>query len=274
MPELPEVETIKRTLQPKLKGRVVERAEVLHPAVVCAPSPGEFSTLLPGKKIMDVERRGKYLLWQVNRDYALVWHLGMTGRLIWSTPERPLELHTHILLTLAGGQQVRYVDPRRFGRCYLGPVPQVLTEAGLDRLGIEPLSREFTPERLKEILAGRRRSVKELLLDQHSIAGLGNIYTDEALFEAGIYPLRPSCTLTDEEIVRLHRAVRKVLEDGIGHGGTSIRDYMDVNGKRGSHQDHLSVYGRTGKPCPRCGEPIERIMIGGRSSHFCRQCQV
>ncbi|GFN22455.1 bifunctional DNA-formamidopyrimidine glycosylase/DNA-(apurinic or apyrimidinic site) lyase [Thermanaeromonas sp. C210] len=273
MPELPEVETIKRTLKPKVEGRVIEGVEVLNPAVVCSPSPEEFCSLLPEKRILDIGRRGKYLLWQVDGGHALVWHLGMTGRLTVSSPGVPLEPHTHVLLTLDGGLQVRYADPRRFGRCYLGPVPGVFTLAGLDRLGVEPLSPEFTPEGLKGLLAGRRRCVKEVLLDQHCLAGLGNIYCDEALFEAGIHPLRPSCTLTVGEVARLHRAIRKVLEDGICHGGTSIRDYIDGDGKRGCHQEYLAVYGRAGQPCPRCGGPVERLVVGGRGTHFCRRCQ-
>lgn len=274
MPELPEVETIKRTLKPKVEGRGIEGAEVRHPGVVCSPSPEEFCSLLLGKRILDIGRRGKYLLWHLDGGYALVWHLGMTGRFTVPAPGVPPGPHTHVLLTLNGGLQVCYADPRRFGRCYLGPVPGVFAQSGLDRLGMEPLNPEFTPEGLKEILVGRRRCVKEVLLDQHCLAGLGNIYSDEALFRAGIHPLRPSCTLTDEEVARLHRAIRQVLEDGIRHGGTSIRDYIDGDGNRGRHQDYLAVYGRVGRPCPRCGELIERLVVGGRGTHFCRRCQV
>ncbi|MGB9859644.1 MAG: bifunctional DNA-formamidopyrimidine glycosylase/DNA-(apurinic or apyrimidinic site) lyase [Moorellaceae bacterium] len=274
MPELPEVETIKRTLEPKVLELTVERVEIRRPDIICWPSAGEFAGLLPGRKVLSLQRRGKYLVWRLSGNYALIWHLGMTGRLVFSLPEAPQELHTHLILTFSGGQEVRFVDVRRFGRCYLGQSEKIWELAGLDKLGIEPLSEEFTPQKLKEILQGRRRSLKQLLLDQRYVSGLGNIYSDEALFEAGIHPLRQASELIDEDIVRLHSAIRKVVESGIVHGGTSIRDYVNGEGQQGNHQDYLMVYGRAGQPCVRCGTPVQRLKIGGRSSYFCPQCQV
>lgn len=274
MPELPEVETIKRSLEPRVVGKTIEQVDILQPAVISVPSAQEFAAFLAGNKVVSLKRRAKYLIWYLSGDYVLIWHMGMTGRLVWLTRGMPREPHTHLIITFDGEQEVRFIDVRRFGRCYLGRIDRVWAQAGLDKLGIEPLSEEFTAQRLKDILNGHKRSLKQVLLDQHYIAGLGNIYSDEALFEAGIHPMRPASSLKDEEISRLHQAIRKVLEDGILHGGTSIRDYVDGNGQQGNHQDYLSVYGRRGQPCPRCGTSIECLKIGGRSSHFCRKCQV
>ncbi|MCG0277759.1 MAG: DNA-formamidopyrimidine glycosylase [Thermanaeromonas sp.] len=275
MPELPEVETVRRTLEPLLKGRAITEARVLHPSVVRGPEVHEFSSLLPEKKVIALERRGKYLLWSLSEGYTLIWHLGMTGRLLWvERPEGALEPHTHVIITFSNGGQVRFVDVRRFGRCYLGHTEEVLREVGVKDLGVEPLSPEFTVERLAQMTRSTKRRIKEVLMDQHCIAGLGNIYSDEALFQAGLHPLRPASSLSEEEIERLHRAIRGVLEAGISHGGTSFRDYVNGLGQRGNHQDYLAVYGKKGEPCPRCGKAIETLKVGGRTSYFCSRCQV
>lgn len=275
MPELPEVETIRRTLEPRLKGLVITETQVLHPSVIATPEIQEFSSLLPGKKIIALERRGKYLLFSLSEGYTLIWHLGMTGRLLWlESSEDIIEPHTHVIIALENGGQLRFVDVRRFGRCYLGRTQEVLQEVGIEDLGVEPLSPEFTVERLIQMVRSTKRRIKEVLMDQHCIAGLGNIYSDEALFQAGLHPLRPASSLNEEEIERLHRGIRGVLGAGISHGGTSLRDYVNGLGQRGNHQNYLAVYGKKGEPCPRCGKAIETLKVGGRTSHFCSRCQL
>lgn len=274
MPELPEVETIRRTLEPRVRGQVITEALVLHPSVVVTPEIQEFSSLLPGKKVIALDRRGKYLLFSLSEGYTLIWHLGMTGRLLWLEPEHILEPHTHVIIAFKYHGQLRFVDVRRFGRCYLGYTQEVFRQAGLHDLGVEPLSPDFTIEKLAQITHSTRRHLKGLLLDQHYIAGLGNIYSDEALFWAGLHPLRVASSLDKKEIERLHQAICQVLKAGLSHGGTSIRDYVDGTGRKGNHQDYLAVYGKKGQPCPRCGKAIETLKVGGRTSYFCSRCQL
>jgi len=274
MPELPEVETIKRTLTPHLLEQKLARVEVYHPGVIAAPDPATFSRLLAGRSITNLGRRGKYLLIHLADEYCLLAHLRMTGRLVLKDGAAPLEPHTHVVFALASGATLHWVDTRRFGRLYLGGEAEVETLPGLRDLGPEPLDPAFDIPALAAILAGRRRPLKQVLLDQHLVAGLGNIYADEALFTAGLDPRRPAASLNSGEVARLHGAMQTVLEQGITNHGTSIRDYVDGSGRQGSNQDHLQVYGRTGRPCPHCGQPLERVRLGGRSTHFCPRCQV
>ena len=274
MPELPEVETIKRTLSPYLQGQRIARVTIHHPGVIATPSPASFSRLLTGREILGLNRRGKFLLFHLADAYCLLAHLRMTGRLVLADGAAPLVPHTHVVFTLAGGATLRWVDTRRFGRLYLVKEEEVENTAGIGELGPEPLDPSFDAPALAAILAGRSRPLKSVLLDQRLVAGLGNIYADEALFAAGLDPRRPAVSLNPEEIARLHRAISAVLEQGIANHGTSIRDYVDGSGRQGSNQEHLQVYGRTGQPCPRCGQPLERVRLGGRSTHFCPRCQV
>ncbi|AKX94654.1 formamidopyrimidine-DNA glycosylase [Moorella thermoacetica] len=274
MPELPEVETIKRTLTPCLREQKIARVEVYHPGVIAAPDPETFSRLLAGRIITGLDRRGKYLLVHLSGEYCLVVHLRMTGRLVFTEGAAPLAPHTHVVFSLAGGPSLRFVDTRRFGRLYLAAKAEVETLPGLRDLGPEPLDPAFDALALAAILAGRRRPIKQVLLDQRLVAGIGNIYADEMLFAAGIDPRRPAASLNHEEVARLRGAMQRVLEQGIANRGTSIRDYVDGSGRQGSNQEHLQVYGRTGRPCPRCGQPLERVRLGGRSTHFCPRCQV
>lgn len=274
MPELPEVETIKRTLTPCLREQKIARVEVYNPGVIAAPGPEAFDRLLTGRIITGLDRRGKYLLVHLSGEYCLVVHLRMTGRLFFIAGTAPLAPHTHVVFTLAGGSSLRFVDTRRFGRLYLVGEAEVEKLPGLRDLGPEPLDPSFDARALAAILAGRRRPVKQVLLDQRLVAGIGNIYADEMLFAAGIDPRRPAASLSQEEVTRLRGAMQRVLEQGIANRGTSIRDYVDGSGRQGRNQEYLQVYGRTGRPCPRCGQPLERVRLGGRSTHFCPCCQV
>ncbi|MBC7324789.1 MAG: DNA-formamidopyrimidine glycosylase, partial [Moorella sp. (in: Bacteria)] len=232
-----------------------------------------FSYLLVGKRITGLGRRGKYLLFHLADGYDLVAHLRMTGRLTLAAGADPLLPHTHVIIHLDSGPCLRWTDTRRFGRLYLGQADRVLAAAGVQELGPEPLDPAFDVAALAAICAGRRRPLKQVLLDQHLLAGIGNIYADETLFLAGLHPLRPAASLSGEEVARLHQSMRVVLEQGIANYGTSIRDYVDSSGRRGRNQDCLQVYGRVGQPCGRCGRTLERLKIGGRTTVFCPACQ-
>lgn len=273
MPELPEVETISQSLRESISGLAVERVEIFHPQVIAAPEPQNFCRLIAGQKILGICRRGKYLLLNLSGELVLVVHLRMTGQLLYTTPGEPLARHTHVIFFLSNGAQLRYTDTRRFGRLWLLPRNSLQDHTGLAGLGVEPLSAQFSPAYLKEALAGRRTRLKTLLLDQRLVAGLGNIYADEALHRAGLHPLRPAHTLTPEEVNALYTAIKEVLQEGIAARGTTVRNYLDGKGRTGTFQEKLRVYRRQGQPCPRCGKPIARLVLGGRSSYFCPGCQ-
>jgi len=275
MPELPEVETIVRDLRPLVMGQTITAIEVRWPRLIAAPTAEVFEERIVGQWIERVGRRGKYIVASLSQDTLLV-HLGMTGRLLVSDSQffpldqRPLEdRHTHVLLQLSSGRLLAYRDVRKFGRLFL------VREANhvVGKLGPEPLGTTFTAERLGQMLRGRHKRLKDLLLDQTFVAGLGNIYTDEALWEARLSPHRLADTLSRPEAVRLHAAIRGILERGIAARGTTLSDYRDGLGRKGTNQHHLRAYGRTGRPCPRCGAPIVREVVGGRGTHFCQICQ-
>ncbi|MDK2821412.1 MAG: formamidopyrimidine-DNA glycosylase [Clostridia bacterium] len=273
MPELPEVETVKRTLTPYLINKRIARVKIYHPGVITIPDPDTFSNLITEKIIKSLGRRGKYIIFHLSEGYCLIGHLRMTGQLTLTSPDAPLLPHTHVVFTLDNDSQLRWVDTRRFGRLYLVKEEELSTTAGLKKLGPEPLDPAFKVKDLANICSGRKKPIKQVLLDQTLIAGIGNIYADEMLFLAGVDPRRAASSLTLEEIKRLYEAMKTSLEQGIKNNGTSIRDYVDGSGKRGSNQDFLKVYGRANKPCLFCGEPLLRIKIGGRSTHFCSHCQ-
>ena len=273
MPELPEVETIRRTLEPKLTGLTFTAVNILLPRMIKQPEPDTFAAGIIDKKIEKIKRRGKYLLLLLSDNYILLVHLRMTGRLIYSDKAAPLAKHTHVIFTLNDGCELRFCDTRQFGGLWLVTTDSLSELPGFKKLGLEPLSDMFTREYLKQELSRRRTRIKPLLLDQTFIAGMGNIYTDEALYRARINPERLASTLTDIEIAELHRAIQEVLREGIENRGTTLRDYMDGEGRSGSYQDLLRVYGREGKPCTRCNLPIVRKKVGGRSSYYCPVCQ-
>lgn len=269
MPELPEVETIRQYLDEVLPGLSVVAVRHLDPRMAKDPAwpASVIARLLVGQVVSGVRRRGKFLFicWQ-NGD-CLELHLGMSGRLTLSSGE-PVARHTHLILDFAASE-LRLVDPRRFGRVAWVPAGQPLKP----ELGREPLERNFTAAWLAAAFQGRRAPVKAILLDQRVIAGLGNIYADEALFRAGVHPLTPAGELDGDQVKRLVRAIRRVLRDGLAHRGTSFSDYVDALGHPGDHLPYLDVYGRKNRPCRRCGRPIATVVIQSRTSHWCPHCQ-
>jgi formamidopyrimidine-DNA glycosylase len=270
MPELPEVETIRRDLLRRVVGRRFSAVEVMPGAekVVAAPSPAEFRRALPGLRIEGIERRGKYLLFLLSDERYLIVHLRMTGALLHRSAGAPADGYLRVRLSLDDKTELRYTDARKLGMMWLvdDPAPVV------GKLGPDALE-GLAPETLRSRLDGRKAPVKVVLMDQARLAGLGNIYADEALFLASVHPRRPAGSLTADEMERLHGAVGKVLREAMSHRGSSFRDYVDAEGREGEHQKHVKVYRRTGEPCYNCGAVIERIKLGGRSSHFCPHCQ-
>ena len=273
MPELPEVETIANDLRPMVVGLRIEGVDLRFPSIVRYPEPEDFIRGLAGRRVESLTRRGKYMLFQLDSPALLVVHLGMTGQLLHVAPEAPYKPHTHAVLALEGGAQLRYKDPRRFGRLLLGEEEELVLARQLPRLGPEPLSDDFTAAELGRRLKGRRAPLKVMLLDQAVVAGVGNIYADEAAFRARIRPDRPAGKLGRALLARLRDSLREVLWMGIRNRGSSIEDYVDVWGAKGRQQEELLVYGRGGQPCVNCGRPLALIRLGGRATVFCRRCQ-
>ncbi len=271
MPELPEVETIRRDLAHAVVGRAITAVEWLDARIVRGDVEGaELAARMVGRQGAAVARRGKFLVWRFTSGEGLLLHLGMSGRLtVGPRSDEAWPRHTHLVVALSSGAVVRLVDPRRFGRVAWLAAPA----AGPGGMGPEPLSPRFTAESLGRILAGRRAPIKAVLLDQRRVAGLGNIYVDEALFRARLHPARPAGSLGAREVGALHRAIRRVLRDALADRGTTFMDYRDAHGQRGEHAAHLGVYGRAGQPCRRCGAPIVRVVVAARGTHLCARCQ-
>lgn len=288
MPELPEVETVCRQLEPELEGRRIERLRVLD-ARWCRPmAPKALERAVKGATIEGLGRRGKYLLLALEGERTLVMHLRMTGNLVLVEGESKLdpsegrrlyeaerstsERHLRACFTLDDGREIWFTDPRRFGEAFL------IDDSDLDerfaKLGVEPLSTDFTPEALGGMAAGRTVPLKSFLLDQSGVAGVGNIYADEALFRARLHPLSPAGSMKPEHQEALRDAVVAALEAGIDGGGASIDDYRDGRGEKGTMQEEFLVHTREGEPCPRCDETIVRIVVSGRSTYYCPSCQV
>jgi len=272
LPELPEVEIIRRQLEKELAGARIAACEVGLPRLVTYPTPLGYRRGLKGRRVEGVGRRGKYLLIGLDDGHELVIHLGMTGSLVLAEPAGERPRHTHIVFHLEDGRDLLYVDPRTFGETALLRPGDRSPLRGLYAMGPEPLEKNFTCAVLEDSLRGKCR-VKSALLDQSRVAGIGNIYADESLHRAGIDPLRRLDGLTPDEIERIHRAVREVLSEAILRGGSSVSDYIDLRGERGSFQDSHRVYRREGERCPSCGGTIRREVISGRSSYFCPNCQ-
>jgi formamidopyrimidine-DNA glycosylase len=273
MPELPEVETIRLALEPHVVGRRLERVEINDPRLVRPFEPLAVGAELEGERVAALDRRGKYLIVRFESGRALLIHLRMTGSLRHAA-SGTLEddPHRRAVVRLDDGSDVAYRDVRRFGTWELLEPEEVEPYLQL-RLGGEPLGRTFTAKSLAERLEGRRAPLKAALLDQRTVAGLGNIYVDEALWRAQLHPLRPAGSLDPGESTRLTRAIREALRAGIARQGASLRDYSTPDGRRGSMQDRFRVYGRGGEPCPRCGTPIDKIRVGGRGTWYCPNCQ-
>ena len=270
VPELPEVETIARGLAHAVAGKTIATVTVTLPRVVVAP-PGEtFATALVGETVVSVGRRGKYVVFALASGRRLAVHLRMTGRLVVQAPGyvEPYP-HTHVVMGLSDGSRLSFADARTFGRMRLLAAGDPWDADG----GVEPLSEGFTSDAFVSMLDGRRTPIKTFLLDQTRIAGIGNIYACEALWEAGIRPSRPAHKISKPARRRLHGAIRNVLHRSIEARGTSVDDYVDAEGLKGGFQNQLAVYGRLGEPCPRCGKPIVRTVIGQRGTWWCRGCQ-
>jgi len=273
MPELPEVETIRRGIEPVITGKKIVAVYILKTRLRRPVIAADFEKWITGQTIINVGRRSKYLLWEMSNGATLLIHLGMSGHIGLFTPDTPLEKHTHIIFDLENNIQVRYRDPRRFGLLEVAP-PDMLAEwPGLAGLGPEPLSADFTGASLAEALAKSGRSIKVALLDMRVAAGVGNIYANEALFAAGIDPRRLCRDLSAAEFDALAAAIKATLSRAIAQGGTTLNDYRNALGEAGFFQLELAVYERDKQPCIKCSALIERLVLGGRSSYFCPGCQ-
>jgi formamidopyrimidine-DNA glycosylase len=269
MPELPEVETIRRQLAPVLEGRRLERVEVLDPRWSDPAPPVEVEDALRGRRIERLARRGKYLVFELEDEVYLVMHLRMTGNLLLTSDGS----HVRVRFGLDTGEQLLFTDVRRFGTGVVLLGAGALEDYFDARLGVEPLSPDFTAEALRELGRSRRAPVKAFLLNQERIAGVGNIYADEALFRAHIHPLRSVGTLKRPQIAALRDAVVEVLEAGIDSRGATIDDFRNADGAEGAFQDRFLAYGREGEPCVRCGRPIRKLRAAGRGTYVCERCQ-
>lgn len=273
MPEMPEVETIRRGLTKYIVGKKLVQADVLLPRQLRAPQSIEtFQSMLVGRTLERIDRRGKYLLCEFG-DVVMVIHLGMTGQLYYSAGEVVDKTYVRFLFRFDSGEYLVFADIRTFGGVYALRKAELGRITGLATLGAEPLTDAFTAEYLIARLAKRKSAVKAFLLDQRQVCGLGNIYVDEALFDAGILPIRRADSITIEEATRLTYSINRVIAAGIEDGGTTFRDYRNGEGGMGNHQNHLLVYGRKGEACRVCGAKIERCVIGGRGTHYCPHCQ-
>lgn len=274
MPELPEVQTVVDSLNSlKIVGRCIAGARVYWPRTIADMTPAAFCKMIKGHRIQQITRRGKYIVLGLSQGLTLLIHLRMTGHLNWELKGKARNKHEHVILDLGEKRELRFQDTRKFGRFLLTPAPRAV----LEKLGPEPLSDDFSLERFHKMLHTCRRQIKPLLLDQGFIAGMGNIYVDEALWKAGIHPLRISCSLSKTEITALHRAIPHVLRTGLDNMGTTLGtgagNFYSVAGRLGRNADQLKVFRRGGQDCPRCGSTIQRILVGQRSSHICPTCQ-
>jgi formamidopyrimidine-DNA glycosylase len=274
MPELPEVQTIVDDLrQAGVIGRTLLECRVAWAKTVAGIPVEEFCGRIRGRRVVAIGRRGKFIRADLSDGVCLLIHLRMTGRLVLAGPGVPAGRHEHVRFLLDDGRELRFYDPRKFGRIWLVDDPLSV----LGALGPEPLAADFTARTLAACLAGRRRALKPLLLDQHVLAGLGNIYVDEALWEARLHPRQPAADLSVDQIRTLHRAVRRVLRRALANGGTSLgrgqSNFSATTRGAGENRRALKVFRRTGLACPRCGAPIRRLVVGQRSTHICPRCQ-
>lgn len=273
MPELPEVEAIKRVIEPQIQGLSIKNIDIRRSEVVAHPSADEFSQRLIGQTVDRMERRGKFLLIRFRSGDRVILHLRMTGCLLLTPVGYPEEKHTHLVFQMEDGCELRFSDTRRFGRFWLIQKDEEDTYSGIGKLGKESSDPNFTAEYLLSRLAKRKKAIKECLLDQSIIAGIGNIYSDEILFRAKIYPARPANSLTGKEWERLARVIPECLSFFIEKNEITPEEYLKTKGQDYRNTPFLQVYGHAGEPCPVCGEPLIRTVIGGRSSTYCPNCQ-
>ena len=273
MPELPEVEHVRQSLEVLLKGQTVERVEVKLARIIRYPDVVEFCDRMAGKQVRHVGRRGKYLLIEWDDDEVLVSHLRMEGRYGIAESGTPVEPHTHVIFYLKNGQELRYRDVRQFGTMDLLKQNELSRLEGLYTLGPEPLEDGFHANYLLQAIKGRKAPIKAVLLDQRVIAGLGNIYVDEALFRAGVHPERLAGKLVRKVVARLVNSIREVIGEAVAAGGSSVKSYVNGFGEPGNFQTSLRVYGRAGEPCLQCGKAIVKGRVAGRGTHVCLHCQ-
>ncbi|WP_175614934.1 DNA-formamidopyrimidine glycosylase [Piscibacillus halophilus] len=273
MPELPEVETVRRTLEPIIKGKKIKDVIIHYAGIIKEPNDSlAFKHRIIGQKFTQVDRLGKFLIFHLSDD-RLVSHLRMEGKYGVYEHSEPLEPHTHIIFQLDDGKELRYRDVRKFGTMHLKEPSHLLSTPPLNKLGVEPFSEHFTSEYLFQKLRRTTRRIKPALLDQAIVTGLGNIYVDEVLYKSHIHPERIANTITFEEAKMLQQHTVQVLQEAVEHGGSSIRSYLNSLGEVGLFQLRISVYGKEGESCPSCHTTIEKIKVGGRGTHFCPKCQ-
>ena len=273
VPELPEVETVRRTLIHLVKGKTIDEVKVTWSNIIKRPVDVEqFCDALKGQTILDVHRRGKFLKIILD-DYVLVSHLRMEGKYALVEKDEPIDKHTHVIFLFTDGTQLRYKDVRKFGTMHLFQPGEEESSPPLSTLGPEPFEALFTAEVLKKRIGRTTRKIKAVLLDQQVVVGLGNIYVDEALFRARIHPERVASELTDEELDRLHKEIVATLQEAVEKGGSTIRSYVNTQGEMGMFQLQLYVYGKKDQPCAVCGTPIRKYVVAGRGTHICPSCQ-
>lgn len=273
MPELPEVETIARELKPKVRGKTINDCIILRPDVIAHPKPAQFCRGVIGEKILNVSRKAKYLILELDSEKRLIFHLRLSGTMVIIPSGAKHHRFSRLVLVL-NDCQLLFNEPRVLGRTYLLKPKEILPNLkGFYNLGCEPIADDFTPAYLKVKLKNRKARIKSLLLDQNICAGMGNIYSDEALFRAGIRPMRRANRITNREFEKLTKALRDVITEGIQNFGTSVSDYTRTNGKNGHFQNLLCVYGREGEPCLKCGTKIALTKIGNRGTRYCPKCQ-
>lgn len=274
MPELPEVETIKRTLNQLVANKKIKDVHVFWPKIIKQPDDVDhFIQLLKEQKIKEVHRRGKFLLFELD-DYILISHLRMEGKYSIHKKDEQTKKHTHVVFEFMDDEELRYNDVRKFGTMHLVKKGDELKQKPLNQLGPEPFDADFTHDYFKSKLAKTARSIKVVLLDQTVVTGLGNIYVDETLFRANVHPLRKANELSDKEIELIRKEAIATLTEAVAQGGTTIRSYVNGQGEMGMFQQELYVYGQENKPCRICGAPILKMKVGGRGTHVCQTCQV
>jgi len=273
MPEMPEVETVRRTLLPLIKGKTIKEVTVWYPKIITGDAK-EFARQLTGKKIENIDRYAKYLLIRLSNNLTIVSHLRMEGKYRLVKINTKKDKHDHVQIVFKDNSALRYNDVRKFGRMQLIKTGTEREKTGIGKLGVEPNSTAFTVSYLQNGLARKKKNIKNTLLDQSIVAGLGNIYVDEVLWETKIHPLSQANTIPAEKISQLHDNINSLIELAIAERGTTVHTYLDANGKTGGFQKMLQVYGHKGEPCVRCGTPLEKIKVNGRGTTFCPKCQV
>lgn len=273
MPEMPEVETVRRTLIPLVKGKTIEKVILWYPKIV-ATDHEHFLTELPGKEIIDIDRYAKYLLIRLSDNLTIVSHLRMEGKYHLTTPNAPKDKHDHVEFIFTDGTALRYNDVRKFGRMQLILTGTEKQATAIGKLGPEPNSPEFSDQYFIASLKRKKKNIKNTLLDQKTVAGLGNIYVDETLWQSGIHPLSSANKMPADKVKELRRNINETITIATKERGTTVHTYLDANGQTGGYQKMLKVYGHAGEACSKCGTTLEKIKVSGRGTTFCPKCQV